>query len=206
MEINQKTVLDAFHIQPVQYSDVRGCFFESFRRDELERATGHVFTPVQTNFSVSHRNVLRAMHGVTTPPGQAKLVTCVRGRVLDVTLDTRVGSPTFGLFDTNVLDEESGAAVFIAEGLAHGFLSLTDNACVNYVCSTLYVPGTPYEIHPFDPDVAIPWNAPEDCIVAEKDLQAPTLAEAAARGILPTYAACQARYEELRATASCGTG
>jgi NDP-hexose 3,5-(Or5-) epimerase len=198
MDITRTRVLDAFRIRPTMHEDLRGRFYESFRRDELERATGRRFTPVQTNFSTSRRNVLRGMHGVTIPPGQAKFVTCVRGQVMDVTLDTRTGSPTFGEFDTNILDEGNGTAVFIPEGLAHGFVALTDNACVSYVCSTLYVPGTPYEVNPFDPDIAIPWNVPAgECILAPKDSEAPTLAAAAAAGVLPTYAECVALYRRL---------
>lgn len=193
-------VRDAYRIQPRQFTDSRGSFFESFKHDELARVTGHAFTPVQTNFSVSHRNTLRAMHGVTIPPGQGKLVTCVRGAVLDVVLDTRVGSPTFGRFDTNVLDDQGGLAVYMAEGHAHGFLALTDDASVNYVCNVNYTPGTPYEINPFDPDLAIPWGFSEDPVVADKDLHAPTLAEAAAAGILPSYEDCLALYEQRRAS------
>lgn len=192
-------VRDAYRVRPRRFTDSRGSFFESFRHDELARVTGHAFTPVQTNFSVSRRNALRALHGVTIPPGQGRFVTCVYGAVLDVVLDTRVGSPTFGEFDTTVLDDQGGLAVYMAEGHAHGFLALTEGASVNYVCNVNYAPGTPYAINPFDPDLAIPWSLTGDPLVADRDLHAPTLAEAAAAGTLPTYDACLALYEQRRA-------
>ncbi|MCU1470917.1 MAG: gerF [Glaciihabitans sp.] len=187
-------VRDAYRIQPRIHADERGAFFESFRASTFTEITGHRFVPVQTNFSVNRRNVLRGMHGVSLPPGQAKYVTCVRGGVLDVVLDVRVGSPTFGTFDTNLLDPGSGTAVFIPDGMAHGFVSLTDDSCVSYVFDNEYVAGTPFEIDPFDPDLALPWKLDEHPIVAAKDVQAPTLAEAAAQGILPTYRECLAHY------------
>lgn len=187
-------VRDAYRICPRIHADERGAFFESFRADELTRITGHRFQPVQTNFSVNHKNTLRGMHGVSLPPGQAKYVTCVRGAVMDVVLDVRVGSPTFGRYDINLLEPGTGMAVFIPDGMAHGFVSLADDSCVSYVFDTPYIPGTPFEIHPFDPDLALPWDLAEPPIVAAKDLTAPSLAEAAARGILPRYEECLAHH------------
>ncbi len=190
-------VRDAYRIRPRVHHDQRGAFFESFRDGEFTKRTGHVFRPVQTNFSISHRNVLRGMHGVVLPPGQAKYVTCVRGAVLDMVLDVRMGSPTFGKFDRNVLDPVSGLAVFMPDGMAHGFVSLADDSCVSYVFDTPYVAGTPFEINPFDPELALPWGLREVAVVAGKDLEAPSLAEAAGLGLLPSYDACLSRYAEL---------
>jgi dTDP-4-dehydrorhamnose 3,5-epimerase len=190
-------VADAYRIRPRIHRDQRGAFFESFRYAEFTERTGHVFRPVQTNYSISHKNVLRGMHGVVLPPGQAKYVTCVRGAVLDIVLDVRVGSATFGKFDRNMLDPDSGLAVFIPDGMAHGFLSLADNSCVSYVFDTPYVAGTPFEVSPFDPDLALPWDLHDDAIVAPKDLAAPALREAAELGLLPSYEKCVAHYAEL---------
>lgn len=187
-------VRDAYRIRPRIHVDERGGFFESFRSGLFSEVTGHRFVPVQTNFSINHRNVLRGMHGVALPPGQAKYVTCVRGAVKDVVLDVRVGSPTFGCYDVNVLEPETGVAVFIPDGMAHGFISLADDSCVSYVFDTPYMPGTPFEIHPFDADLELPWERTTDLIVAAKDLEAPTLSQAAGMGILPTYEACLAHY------------
>jgi NDP-hexose 5-epimerase len=197
MEIQEMAVRDAYRIRPRIHHDQRGAFFESFRDDEFTRRTGHVFRPVQTNFSISHRNVLRGMHGVVLPPGQAKYVTCVRGAVLDMVLDVRVGSPTFGKFECNKLDPFSGLAVFMPDGMAHGFVSLADNSCVSYVFDTPYFPGTPFEINPFDPELDLPWELGDVAIVAGKDLEAPSLAEAAELGLLPSYDKCLAHYAEL---------
>ncbi|MEY9876216.1 NDP-hexose 3,5-(Or5-) epimerase [Streptacidiphilus sp. MAP12-33] len=195
MEIEEMAVCDAYRIRPRIHRDDRGAFFESFRAEEFTQVTGHVFQPVQTNFSVNHRNVLRGMHGVVLPPGQAKYVTCVRGAVMDIVLDVRIGSPTFGGYDINLLEPGPGTAVFIPDGMAHGFISLEDDSCVSYVFDTPYVAGTPFEINPFDPELGLPWClADDDPVVAEKDLRAPTLAQAVELGILPTYAQCVAHY------------
>ncbi|GAB2862493.1 dTDP-4-dehydrorhamnose 3,5-epimerase family protein [Actinocorallia aurea] len=193
-------VHDAYRVRPTLHRDERGMFFESFRQGAFTRATGRAFRPVQTNFSVSHRNVLRGMHGVGLPPGQAKFVTCVRGAVLDVVLDLRVGSPTFGEYDSNLLEPGTGTAVFIPEGMAHGFLSLADDSCVSYVFNTPYVPGTPFEIHPLDPELALPWNLADDPVIAAKDLRAPTLRQALDRGVLPGYRECLEIYAAAGST------
>jgi NDP-hexose 3,5-(Or5-) epimerase len=145
------TVPDSFLFSPTKLTDGRGCFYESYREDALADAVGHGFTVVQTNFSVSSRGVLRGVHGVLLPPGQAKIVTCHRGAILDVVVDTRIGSPTFGAHDTNVLEATSGDFVYISEGLGHAFLALTDDTCVGYLCSTRNVPGTQVDINPRDP-------------------------------------------------------
>lgn len=195
MQIEEMAVRDAHRIHPRIHTDERGAFFESFRDGEFTKATGHVFRPVQTNFSVNHRNVLRGMHGVSLPPGQAKYVTCVRGAVQDFVLDVRIGSPTFGEFDTTLLEPGTGKAVFIPDGMAHGFVSLADDSCVSYVFDVPYIPGTPFEIHPFDPELKLPWNTDGEPVMVAKDLEAPTLARAAELGILPTYEECVAHYE-----------
>jgi NDP-hexose 3,5-(Or5-) epimerase len=108
MSIEEMKVRDAFRITPSQLPDNRGRFFEAWRIGELTELSGQPFTVKQVNFSVSHRNTLRGIHGTTLPPGQAKLVTCVRGAALDVVVDLRVGSPTFGMFDTTLQEADSG--------------------------------------------------------------------------------------------------
>lgn len=192
MEIQEMRVRGAYRVRPRMHHDDRGVFFESFRGAAFAEATGQAFVPAQISYSVSHRNVLRGMHGVTLPPGQAKYVTCVRGAVLDVVLDARVGSPTFGAHDSTVLEPGDGTAVFLPDGTAHGFLALQDGTCLSYVFDVPYVPGTPFEISPFDPDLALPWPLDGDPVVAEKDRRAPTLARAAELGVLPTYDDCLA--------------
>lgn len=194
MKITEMRLPNAFRIVPERLDDVRGCFYEAWRSTKLLAAVGVPFTVAQVNFSVSRRNTLRGIHGITLPPGQAKLVTCVRGRVLDVVVDLRVGSPTFGCFEMTEQDEDSGVAVFVQEGLGHAFLALSDTACVNYLCSSEYVPGSMLDIQPLDSDLGIPWGLTEPPIMSEKDTAAPGLAEAARAGLLPRYLDCQAIY------------
>ncbi|MEV0001589.1 dTDP-4-dehydrorhamnose 3,5-epimerase [Micromonospora sp. NPDC050980] len=199
MEIQPLSVLDAYRIVPSKLTDERGCFYESLRRDRLLAATGHAFTARQANFSVSRRGTLRGIHGVRLPPGQAKVVNCVRGAVLDIVVDLRLDSPTFGTHAVNRLDADGGVAVFVAEGLGHGFVALTDDACVGYLCSTTYVPGTPLEVNPLDPELALPWQLAGPPLMSRKDAEAPGLAEAIRAGLLPTYAQCRAVYDRQRA-------
>ncbi|MET7395826.1 dTDP-4-dehydrorhamnose 3,5-epimerase [Dactylosporangium sp. NPDC005572] len=193
------SVRDAYCITPDKHLDRRGFFYEAFRAEELTEVIGYPFVVGQQNYSLSRRNTMRGIHGTTVPPGQAKLVTCVRGAVLDVVVDLRVGSPTFGMMETTRQDEESGLAVYLADGLGHAFLALTDDACMSYLCSESYVPGTMIEINPLDPEIGIPWPLDGPPVMSDKDAAAPTLAEAAAAGRLPTYEQCLAHYRALRA-------
>ncbi|MET7356195.1 dTDP-4-dehydrorhamnose 3,5-epimerase family protein [Streptomyces mirabilis] len=195
MAIEEMKVRDAFRITPSQLPDNRGLFFEAWRLGGLTAAGGQPFTVRQVNFSVSRRNTLRGIHGTTLPPGQAKLVTCVRGAALDVVVDLRVGSPTFGMFDTTLQEAGSGIGVYLADGLGHAFLALSDDTCMNYLCSQEYVPGTMVDIQALDPDIGIPWNTTGQLIRSDKDTHAPSLSEAAARGLLPTYEQALASYQ-----------
>lgn len=198
MGSRELTVPDSFLFSPTKLTDSRGHFYESYRKDALADVVGHGFTVAQANFSVSSRGVLRGVHGVTLPPGQAKIVTCHRGAILDVVVDTRIGSPTFGGHAANVLTAESGEFVYVAEGLGHAFLALTDDTCVGYLCSTRYVPGTQVDINPLDPDLGLDWSMAGQPELSEKDASAPSLAVAAKAGLLATYQDCVALYESLR--------
>ncbi|MFJ4279551.1 dTDP-4-dehydrorhamnose 3,5-epimerase family protein [Streptomyces massasporeus] len=187
MEISEMAVRGAYRITPDHLPDRRGLFFEAWRSSALTEALGHEFTVSQVNYSVSARNTLRGIHGTTVPPGQAKLVTCVRGAALDVVVDLRIGSPTFGMYDVTLQEAGSGIGVHLADGLGHAFLALADDTCMNYLCSEEYVPGTMIDIQALDPELAIPWGLTEPPIRSDKDAAAPTLAEAAERGLLPVY-------------------
>ncbi|MEU5242012.1 dTDP-4-dehydrorhamnose 3,5-epimerase family protein [Streptomyces lydicus] len=201
MRYRELSIEGGLLLSPDKITDSRGCFYEAYRPGELADHAGHPFTVAQTNFSVSAHGVLRGIHGTLTPPGQAKVVTCHRGAVLDVIVDLRQGSPTFGRHQSQVLRAESGAAVYLAEGLGHAFLALTDDTCVGYLCSTPFVPGTQIDLDPFDPHLAIDWGPAKDLHVSEKDRRAPGLAEAARSGLLPRYDDCLALYERLRRAA-----
>lgn len=158
--------------------------------------------PMQSNYSVSRRGTLRGLHGVVMPPGQAKIVSCVRGEVLDVVVDIRPGSPAYLQHTVNRLSASNGKAVFAAEGLGHAFLALTDDACVNYLCSTVFVPGTQLDLDALDPELGLPWKersgfADGELLRSPKDRDAPTVAEAGRAGLLASYEESVEHYEAL---------
>ena len=198
MQIRELAVPDAYALDLVPHGDARGRFTEWFRSDLLASATGYPLTVAQANHSVSARGALRGVHFALVPPGQAKYVYCPSGRVLDVVVDLRVGSPTFGTHDTVLLDSEQPRAVFLAEGLGHAFVALADGSSVTYLVSTGYSPGREFGVHPLDPELDLPWPDDVEFELSAKDEQAPTLAEAREQGLLPTIKECRARYEQLR--------
>ncbi|MDQ1679410.1 MAG: dTDP-4-dehydrorhamnose 3,5-epimerase, partial [Frankiaceae bacterium] len=182
----------AWAVRPRVMTDPRGHFLEWFRGADFRAAAGHPLTLAQANCSVSRRGTLRGIHFADVPPGQAKYVTCVRGAVLDVVVDIRVGSPTFGRSEIVRLDDAEHAAVYLSEGLGHGFLALTDDATVVYLCSTPYHPTGEHGINPLDPALDIDWPADVEPLLSDKDRAAPTLAEAREQGLLPSYENCLA--------------
>jgi dTDP-4-dehydrorhamnose 3,5-epimerase len=189
---------DAWVFTPRQFPDDRGVFLEWYRDDPVAEAVGHPLRLVQTNHSVSRRGVLRGLHYADVPPSQAKYVYCPQGAFLDVVVDIRVGSPTFGAVDSVVLDSERPRAVYLAEGLGHAFVSLADGSSVTYLVSTGYAPDREFGINPMDPDLGLPWPGDVEFELSGKDRAAPTLAEARDKGLLPTMEQCAARYAELR--------
>jgi dTDP-4-dehydrorhamnose 3,5-epimerase len=199
VEIRELAVRNAYVIDLVPHGDARGRFTEWYRADVLASATGYGLPLAQANHSVSARGVLRGVHFALVPPGQAKYVYCPVGQVLDVVVDVRVGSPTFGAHDAVVLDSEQPRAVFLAEGLGHAFVSLADGSSVTYLVSSGYDPDREVGIDPLDPALELPWPADVGFELSAKDRQAPTLAQAQERGLLPTMEQCAARYAELRA-------
>ncbi len=194
MQIRPLAIPDAFEITPAQHGDDRGTFLEWFKAELFEHSTGHRMPLQQANCSVSQRGVVRGVHFADVPPGQAKYVTCFSGAVLDVVVDLRVGSPTFGAVDSVVLDPVHRRAVFIAEGLGHAFMALSEMATVGYLCSTAYNPAAEHGITPLDPALPMPW--PDDLapLLSPKDEAAPTLEQAAAQGLLPQDEDCQVWY------------
>ncbi|HET7725188.1 MAG TPA: dTDP-4-dehydrorhamnose 3,5-epimerase, partial [Propionibacteriaceae bacterium] len=133
MQIGPLAIAGSWLVEPSVYSDDRGSFLEWFRGDHLERAVGAPFSVAQANHSISSRGVVRGVHFADVPPGQAKYVYCPSGAVLDVIVDVRVGSPTYGRHVAVRLDDENRRAVFIAEGLGHAFCALSDAAAVTYL-------------------------------------------------------------------------
>ncbi|TMR04900.1 dTDP-4-dehydrorhamnose 3,5-epimerase [Actinomadura soli] len=188
----------AWLLEPDIHTDERGAFHEWFRDERFAAATGRPLRVAQANRSVSRRGVLRGVHYADVPPGQAKYVMCVRGTVMDAVVDIRTGSPWFGRAETVLLDSTAGRAVYIAEGLGHAFMALTDEATVVYLCSEGYAPRREHAIHLLDPDLAIEWPRGIEPILSDKDAAAPTLKAAEQAGVLPSYADCRALYRRLR--------
>lgn len=206
MQVEQLAVPGAWSFAPRQFADPRGVFLEWYKAEAVAEAIGHPLPVLQANHSVSVRGTLRGVHFADVPPGQAKYVYCTRGAALDVVVDLRVGSPTFGACDTVLLDDVDRRGVYLAEGLGHAFLALSDRVDVTYLCSQPYNPGGEHGVHPLDPELAVPWPADVTPLLSDKDAAAPTLAEARASGLLPSYDACLAYDEGLAATRRGGSG
>ncbi len=197
MKVRPLTVAGAFEVTPTQHRDPRGVFLEWYRFDALAAAVGHPLDLAQANLSTSVRGTVRGIHFADVPPGQAKYVTCVSGAVLDVVVDLRMGSPTFGTWEAVTLDDDERRAVYLAEGLGHALCALTADATVAYLCSSTYRPGHEHGIDPLDPELGIPW--PVDVpLLSTKDAAAPSLAEARAAGLLPAHDTCEKYTATLR--------
>lgn len=204
MLITETKISGAFSVTPQQHRDDRGVFLEWFRSDRFVEMTGHRFTIAQANCSVSSAGTVRGIHFAQLPPSQAKYVTCPSGAILDVVVDIRVGSPTFGQWDAVQLDDEDRKALYLAEGLGHAFMALEDDTVVNYLCSAPYAPGREHGIHPLDPAIGIDWpthgrdGTPLTPSLSPKDEQAPALADLVDTGVLPTYDEVQEFVKSLR--------
>ena len=198
MKIRSLSIADAYEITPNLLADDRGTFLEWYRFDLLAAAVGHPLDLRQANTSVSKRGTVRGVHFADLPPGQAKYVTATHGAVLDYVIDIRVGSPTFGKWDCVRLDDVDRKAIYIAEGLGHAFVALTDGATVTYLVSGIYDPSAEHGINPLDPDIALVFPAEAgDLLLSAKDTDAPSLKSAAKVGLLPSYTEAKAFYVSL---------
>ena len=191
MDTRALSIKGAWEFHPVLRPDERGVFLESFKADVFESAVGRPFDLRQMNISVSRRGTVRGIHYADVPPGQAKYVQCFEGKILDIVVDIRVGSPTFGQWDAAELDAESRTGLFITEGLGHAFCALTESVTVGYLCSTPYSPTREHGVHPLDPALHLPWPDMSEVVLSDKDKAAPLLADAADMGMLPTMERCQ---------------
>lgn len=197
MQVEPLAIEGLWEITPVLRPDDRGVFLEAFKADVLSKAIGHPFTLKQMNVSVSSAGTVRGIHFADVPVGQAKYVQCFSGAILDVVVDIRVGSPTFGQWDAVELNSTSRKALYISEGLGHAFCALTDDATVGYLCSEPYSPTREHGIHPLDSTLALPWPEGTAALLSPKDAAAPTLAEALASGLLPDFSECVAFRRSL---------
>ena len=178
MKVIETEIEGVFILEPRVFGDDRGYFFESFSLKHFEeKVSKTVF--VQDNESKSKYGVLRGLHYQLPPYTQAKLVRVVKGRVLDVAVDIRKGSPTFGKYVAVELSEENKLQFFLPKGFAHGFAVLSEEAIFQYKCDEYYAPDYEGAICYDDPDLGIDWRLPlEDIILSEKDKKHPRLRDA----------------------------
>ena len=204
MEIRELKVGDAYEVTPKILGDSRGAFLEWFRADRLQEATGRRLDLLQANASISLAGAIRGIHFADVPPSQAKYVSCPRGALLDVVVDIRVGSPTFGAWDAVLLEDVDRRGVFVSEGLGHGFMALEDDTMISYLCTAPYTPAREHGVHPLDPAIGIEWpttgrdGKPLEPLLSAKDTEAPSLADAEQQGLLPSYDAVQSFLASLR--------
>jgi dTDP-4-dehydrorhamnose 3,5-epimerase len=204
MEVRALSVSGAWEVTPRQFPDPRGVFLEWFKEAPFAEHVGHPLRLAQANCSVSAAGVLRGIHFADVPPSQAKYVTCVHGAVLDVVVDVRVGSPTFGRWDAVLLDDVERKAVYLSEGLGHAFMSLEDGSTVVYLCSEPYAPAREHGVHPLDPAIGIEWpriardGSPIEPLLSEKDASAPRLSQARDAGGLPHVSQVRTLLAERR--------
>ena len=177
MEVIKTEIEGVVVIEPRIFKDARGYFFESFSQREFDEKVRHIDF-CQDNESMSSYGVMRGLHFQRPPFTQSKLVRCVRGSVLDVAVDIRKGSPTYGKHVTVELTEDNHRQVFIPKGFAHGFAVLSETAVFQYKCDEFYHPEADGGISILDESLGIDWRIPADkAILSDKDLRHPRLAE-----------------------------
>jgi len=174
MNVIQTAIPGVLIIEPRVFTDARGYFFESFSQREFDEQVapilGHSITFVQDNESMSAYGVVRGLHYQRPPFTQSKLVRCVKGSVLDVAVDIRKGSPTFGRHVAVELTEDNHRQFFIPKGFAHGFAVLSETAVFQYKCDAFYHPEADAGIQLLDPALGIDWRIPQDQVMmSEKD-------------------------------------
>ena len=176
MTIEQTPLEGCIIIKPAVFGDERGYFFESFNQQRFNKLTGHDTVFVQDNQSYSTKGVLRGLHLQKSGSAQAKLVRVVKGEVLDVAVDLRTNSMTYGKHFGIKLSDSNHFQLLIPRGFAHGFVVLSDDAIFQYKCDNYYDKAAEGGIHYADPDLAIDWILPqEELIVSSKDLELPFL-------------------------------
>ena len=200
LDIRELPLAGALELTPRQFPDDRGVFLETYRFEGLEEALGHRFDIKQANVSVSRKGVVRGIHYADVPPGQAKYVSCAHGALLDYIVDIRVGSATFGQWESVLLDDVDRRAVYIPEGFGHCFVALTDETVATYMVSAVFNAPHEHGINPLDPEIGLVFP-PEagELVLSPKDTDAPGLSEALERGLLPTLEQITAFHAALSA-------
>ena len=179
MIVKETKLKDCFILEPKVFQDGRGYFFESFNQNTFNKLTGKSVSFIQDNESFSSKGVLRGLHYQLGEYAQAKLVRVIKGKVLDVAVDVRKDSPTFGEYISLELSEDNKQQLFIPRGFAHGFIVLSDTAIFSYKCDNFYNKESEGGIIYNDASLKIDWKLNgNEFIISEKDLQLPTLKEA----------------------------
>lgn len=197
MKVRQLGIEGAFEIIPQIHGDQRGGFLELYQHSTMLETVGYPLSLKQANISISAAGVVRGVHYADVPPGQAKYVTCVHGALLDVIVDLRQGSPTFGRWESVRLDDVDRRAVYIGEGLGHAFCALAPDTTAVYMCSESYNPVAEHTIDPLDPQLAIAWPVDQPTL-SQRDASAPSFEEAQRAGLLPSYDICMQYTAALR--------
>ena len=170
---------EVFLIKSKIYKDKRGSFSEQYQRSDFNKAIGDKIDFCQNNLAHSKKGVLRGLHYQLYPTAQSKLVSVIHGTVLDVVVDIRKGSPTFGQYFSQELSDQNNLQLFIPRGFAHGYITLSETSIFQYKVDNYYNPQSEGSIRPDDPTLAIDWQLPKDeWIQSEKDQNHPTLSEA----------------------------
>jgi dTDP-4-dehydrorhamnose 3,5-epimerase len=178
MKIEETKLKGCFLIKPSLFEDKRGYFYESFNKKVLEKIIGYPLNFVQDNQSQSGYGVIRGLHLQTGNHGQAKLVRAIQGEILDVIVDVRKNSPTYGHAASFILSEENKQQLFVPKGFAHGFVVLSNIATIHYKADNYYNPQSESGVIYNDKDLAIDWKlSTSDIITSEKDLLLPTLTD-----------------------------
>ena len=176
MKATETPLAGCYVIEPTVFEDERGYFFEGFNQEKLEKAVGATFNPVQLNQSRSSIRVLRGLHFQKPPHEQAKLVSCTEGEILDVAVDIRPESKTYGQHFSIVLTDENKKSLFVPKGFAHGFMVLSQNAKIMYLVNTFYSPKHDAGIYYNDSKLNIDWGLKDySPILSKKDASLPTL-------------------------------
>ncbi|TVL94146.1 dTDP-4-dehydrorhamnose 3,5-epimerase family protein [Streptomyces sp. SAJ15] len=192
MQVQKLGIEGAYAFTPPVHKDDRGLFTSPFQDAAFAESQGRPLFPVKDiSHNLSARGVLRGIHYTTTPPGRAKYVYCPYGRVQDYLVDLRLGSPTFGRWESTELGGEEARALYIPVGVGHAFLSLQDDSMVVYVMSEGYVPEHELAVSPLDPKLGLPVPQGHALAQSPRDAAAPTLSEAERQGLLPEYDTCR---------------
>jgi dTDP-4-dehydrorhamnose 3,5-epimerase len=179
MTVKETKLKGCFILEPKVFKDSRGYFFESFNQNTFNKLIGRGINFIQDNESFSSKGVLRGLHYQTGEYAQAKLVRVIKGNVLDIAVDIRKGSSTFGEHVSLELSEENKKQLFVPRGFAHGFIVLSDTAIFSYKCDNFYNKDSEGGIIYNDKDLNIDWGLNEkEFIISEKDLQLPNIKEA----------------------------